>query len=117
VRAPFPRRVPLLAELGTELPCDSRPGEFCFVTATQSLSVDYENAVDALGKDTETACIYVAGINGLDNLTGVDRYRFFVMWFHVLRAAAMRGWFEFTIAAAWGILHRCGTARISTGPR
>jgi hypothetical protein len=87
VRAPFPRRVPLLAELGTELPCDSRPGEFCFVTATQSLSVDYENAVDALGKDTETACIYVAGINGLDNLTGVERYRFFVMWFHVLRAA------------------------------
>jgi len=56
------------------------------VTATQSLSVNYENAVDALGKDTETACIYVRGINGLDNLNGIERYRFFVLWFHVLRA-------------------------------
>lgn len=56
------------------------------VTATQALSVNYENAVDALGKDTETACIYVRGINGLDNLNGIERYRFFVLWFHVLRA-------------------------------
>lgn len=57
------------------------------VTATQALSINYENAVDALGKDTETACIYVRGINGLDNLNGIERYRFFVLWFHVLRAA------------------------------
>ena len=56
------------------------------VTATQALSVDYENAVDALGKDTDTACIYVRGINGLTNLNGIERYRFFVLWFHVLRA-------------------------------
>jgi hypothetical protein len=56
------------------------------VTATQALSVNYENAVDALGKDTETACIYVRGIMGLDNLNGIERYRFFVLWFHVLRA-------------------------------
>lgn len=56
------------------------------VTATQALSVNYENAVDALGKDTETACIYVRGIKGLDNLNGIERYRFFVLWFHVLRA-------------------------------
>jgi hypothetical protein len=56
------------------------------VTATQALSVNYENAVDALGKDTQTACIYVRGINGLDNLNGIERYRFFVLWFHVLRA-------------------------------
>lgn len=56
------------------------------VTATQALSVNYENAVDALGKDTETACIYVRGINGLNNLNGIERYRFFTLWFHVLRA-------------------------------
>lgn len=56
------------------------------VTATQALSVNYENAVDALGKDTETACIYVRGIKGLGNLNGIERYRFFVLWFHVLRA-------------------------------
>ena len=56
------------------------------VTATQALSVNYENAVDALGKDTQTACIYVRGINGLDNLNGIERYRFFVLWVHVLRA-------------------------------
>jgi len=56
------------------------------VTATQALSIDHENAVDALGKDTGTACIYVRGINGLANLSGIERYRFFVLWFHVLRA-------------------------------
>jgi len=49
--------------------------------------VNYENAVDALGRDRETACIYVRGINGLDNLNGIERYRFFVLWFHILRAA------------------------------
>lgn len=56
------------------------------VTATQALSVNYENAVNALGRDTETACIYVRGIMGLENLSGIERYRFFVLWFHVLRA-------------------------------
>jgi hypothetical protein len=57
------------------------------VTATQTLVVDYENAVDLLNKDQKTACIYVRGSNGLENLTGIERYRFFVMWFHLLRAA------------------------------
>jgi len=57
------------------------------VTATQTLVVDYENAVDLLTKDQKTACIYVRGSNGLENLTGIERYRFFVMWFHLLRAA------------------------------
>jgi hypothetical protein len=56
------------------------------VTATQALSVNYENAVDAVGKDKETACIYVRGIRSLDNLNGIERYRFFVLWFHLLRA-------------------------------
>ena len=56
------------------------------VTATQTLVVDYESAVDIMGQDTETACIYVRGINGLDNLNGIERYRFFVLWFHLLRA-------------------------------
>ena len=56
------------------------------VTATQALSVDYANAVDAVGRDEETACIYVRGINSLDNLNGIERYRFFVLWFHLLRA-------------------------------
>jgi hypothetical protein len=57
------------------------------VTATQTLVVDYENAVDLLTKDNESACIYVRGNNGLENLTGIERYRYFVMWFHLLRAA------------------------------
>lgn len=57
------------------------------VTATQTLVVDYENAVEALGRDADAACIYVRGINGLDNLTGAERYRFFVFWFRILRAA------------------------------
>jgi hypothetical protein len=56
------------------------------VTATQALSINYENAVDAVGRDGETACIYVKGINSLDNLNGIERYRFFVLWFHLLRA-------------------------------
>ena len=57
------------------------------VTATQTLVVDYENAVDLLTKDRRSACIYVRGSNGLENLTGIERYEFFVMWFHLLRAA------------------------------
>ena len=57
------------------------------VTATQTLVVDYEYAVDLLAKDEAAACIYVRGSNGLDNLTGIERYQFFVMWFHLLRAA------------------------------
>ena len=57
------------------------------VTATQSLVLDYESAVDAVGANADTACIYVRGINGLENLNGVERYRFFVLQFHLLRAA------------------------------
>ena len=57
------------------------------VSATQTLVVDYENAVDLLARDAETACIYVRGNNGLDNLNGIERYQYFVMWFHLLRAA------------------------------
>ncbi len=57
------------------------------VTATQTLVLDYENAVDAVGADADTACIYVRGINGLENLNGVERYRFFVLQFHLLRAS------------------------------
>jgi len=56
------------------------------VTATQTLVVDYENAIDNLA-DADTACIYVLGINGLQNLSGIERYRFFVLWFHIFRAA------------------------------
>ena len=56
------------------------------VTATQTLVLDYENAVDAVGANADTACIYVRGINGLENLNGVERYRFFVLQFHLLRA-------------------------------
>jgi hypothetical protein len=56
------------------------------VTATQTLVVDYENAIDNLA-DADNACIYVLGINGLQNLSGIERYRFFVLWFHIFRAA------------------------------
>ena len=47
------------------------------VTATQTLVVDYANAVDFLTKDEQFACIYVRGSNGLENLTGIERYEFF----------------------------------------
>ncbi|WP_412061288.1 hypothetical protein [Rubrivirga sp. IMCC45206] len=57
------------------------------VTATQTLVVDYETAVDLLAKTPESACIYVRGNSGLDNLTGIERYQYFVMWFHLLRSA------------------------------
>ena len=57
------------------------------VTATQTLIVDYENAIDIMSSGQDTACIYVRGINGLQNLNGVERYRFFAIWFHIFRAA------------------------------
>lgn len=57
------------------------------LTATQTLVVDYENALDIMSNEQEAACIYVRGINGLDNLNGIERYRFFVIWFHIFRAA------------------------------
>ena len=56
------------------------------IKATQTLVVDYENAVDMVGRTHETACIYVKGINSLDNLNEIERYRFFVLMFHILRA-------------------------------
>ena len=57
------------------------------VTATQALVLDYENALEKMATSEETACIYVKGINGLDNLNSIERYRFFVIWFHIFRAA------------------------------
>jgi hypothetical protein len=57
------------------------------VTATQTIVVDYENAVDLLTRDKESACIYVRGNIDLNDLNGIERYQYFVMWFHLLRAA------------------------------
>lgn len=37
------------------------------VTATQTLVVDYENAIDVMSRNADAACIYVLGINGLEN--------------------------------------------------
>jgi hypothetical protein len=54
---------------------------------TQTLVLDYESALDIMAYEADAACIYVRGINGLGNLNHVERYRFFVIWFHIFRSA------------------------------
>jgi hypothetical protein len=57
------------------------------ITATQTLVLDYESALDIMAHEADAACIYVRGIGGLANLNHVERYRFFVIWFHIFRSA------------------------------
>jgi hypothetical protein len=56
------------------------------VTATQTLVENYSNAADFFVRDTESACIHVRGNKGLENLTGVERIRYSIGTFNVLRA-------------------------------
>src|SRR5688572_14886355 len=57
------------------------------VTATQTLSAAYSDALEVLGYEGEAACVYVLGINGLSNLDDAQRLRFFSMWLRLFRAA------------------------------
>jgi len=56
------------------------------VTATQTLAANYQNALDVLAFESDAACIYVLGINGVDNLDDAERLRFFVMLFQIYRS-------------------------------
>jgi hypothetical protein len=57
------------------------------VTATQILVTDYTESIDFMSMSQDVACVYVLGINGLENLNGISRYRFFTIWFHIFRSA------------------------------
>ena len=43
------------------------------VTATQVLVTDYTESIDIMSQSHEAACVYVLGINGLENLNGIGR--------------------------------------------
>ncbi|MDX1394672.1 MAG: hypothetical protein R3195_09775 [Gemmatimonadota bacterium] len=57
------------------------------ITATQTLTAQYVQALEVMAAEGEAACAYVLGINGLDNLDDDDRLRFFVIMFQIFRAA------------------------------
>jgi len=57
------------------------------INTTQALVAEYGDALDVIAAEGDAACIYVLGINGLDNLDAAQRLRFFVMLFHIYRAA------------------------------
>jgi len=57
------------------------------ITATQVLSAEYGQALEVLAYESEADCVYVLGINGLDNLDDAQRLRFFAMWLRIYRAA------------------------------
>lgn len=86
------------------------------LTATQTLVVDCENALDIMSYEQEAACIYVRGISVLDNLTGIERYRFFVIWFHIFRAAEQL--YQYSLSVFAGRPARPeNLARLSTAAR
>ena len=57
------------------------------ITATQTLTAEYSDALEVMAYEQEAACIYSAGIKGLHNLDGVQRLRFFVQMFLIFRSA------------------------------
>jgi hypothetical protein len=57
------------------------------ITATQTLSASYSDALEVLGFESQAACVYVMGINGLANLDDAQRLQFFSMWLRLFRAA------------------------------
>lgn len=57
------------------------------ITATQTLAAEYSNALEVLAYEGEAACVYALGVNGLHNLNDVQRLRFFVLMFQILRSA------------------------------
>lgn len=57
------------------------------ITATQTLAAQYADALVVMAEEGEAACVYALGINGLSNLDGAERLRFFVILFRIFRAA------------------------------
>lgn len=73
-----------LAFVGYELRQNTRIQR---ITATQTLAAEYADALQGMAYDGEAACVYVLGINGLENLDDDERLRFFVIMFEIFRAA------------------------------
>ena len=57
------------------------------ITATQTLTAEYGDALEVMAYEGDAACIYALGVNGLDNLNEVQRLRFFVQMFLIFRSA------------------------------
>ena len=57
------------------------------ITATQTLTAEYADALEVIAYEGDAACIYALGINGISNLDDSERLRFFVIMFQVFRAA------------------------------
>ena len=73
-----------LVFVGLELRQNS---ELLRITATQTLAAEYSDALEVMAYEGEAACVYALGINGLHNLNDVQRLRFFVQMFLILRSA------------------------------
>ena len=73
-----------LVFVGLELRQNS---ELLRITATQTLAAEYSDALEVMAYEGEAACVYALGINGLRNLNDVQRLRFFVQMFLILRSA------------------------------
>lgn len=73
-----------LAFVGLELRQNS---DLLRITATQTLAAEYSDALEVMAYESEAACVFVLGINGLHNLNDVQRTRFFVQMFLIFRAA------------------------------
>jgi hypothetical protein len=57
------------------------------ITATQTLAAEFSDALEVMAYEGEAACVYAVGVNGLHNLNDVQRLRFFVQMFLILRSA------------------------------
>ena len=57
------------------------------ITATQTLTAEYTDALEVMAYESDAACVYALGINGLNNLNDVQRLRFFVQMFSIFRSA------------------------------
>lgn len=57
------------------------------IETTQALVQEYGDALEVMAYEGDAACIYVLGINGLDNLDDAERLRFFVILFQIFRSA------------------------------
>ncbi len=60
--------------------------ELLRITATQTLAAEFSNALEVMAYEGEAACVYALGVNGLHNLNDVQRLRFFVQMFLILRS-------------------------------
>jgi hypothetical protein len=73
-----------LVFVGLELRQNS---ELLRITATQTLASEYSDALEVMAYEGGAACVYALGIKGLHNLNDVQRLRFFVQMFLILRSA------------------------------